>query len=54
MQQMVALCERRDDVFRYAWFIGRGAGNKYSNLFNPDPGELNDLGRLYINLPYED
>lgn len=52
MQQMVSLCEARDDVFRYAWFIGRGAGEHFSNLFNPGPGELNELGKLYINLPY--
>lgn len=52
MQDMVAICESRDDVFRYAWFIGRGAENKYSNLFNSDPGELNNLGTLYVNLPY--
>jgi hypothetical protein len=52
MTQMVALCEGRDDVFRYAWFIGRGAENHYSNLFNAGPGDLNDLGKLYINLPY--
>lgn len=52
MTQMVALCEDRQDVFRYAWFIGRGAEGRFSNLFNPDPGELNDLGKLYISLPY--
>jgi hypothetical protein len=52
MQQMVSACESRDDVFRYAWFIGRGAEDKYSNLFNTDPGDLNDLGKLYMSLPY--
>ncbi|RMD48197.1 MAG: hypothetical protein D6830_07320 [Ignavibacteria bacterium] len=52
MKQMVALCESRSDVFRYAWFIGRGAEDKYSNLFNAASGELNDLGKLYISLPY--
>jgi O-glycosyl hydrolase len=52
MRDMVATCEARDDVFRYAWFIGRGAEDKYTNLFNAGPGELNDLGRLYISLPY--
>jgi hypothetical protein len=52
MQQMVMLCESRDDVFRYAWFIGRGAEGRYTNLFDPTPGQLNDLGKLYINLPY--
>jgi hypothetical protein len=52
MQQMVAICESRDDVFRYAWFIGRGAEDRFSNLFNENPGDLNYLGRFYINLPY--
>jgi len=54
MQQMVAICESRDDVFRYAWFIGRGTypDNRYTYLFNPNPGQLNALGNLYISLPY--
>jgi hypothetical protein len=52
MQQMVSICENRDDVFRYSWFIGRGAEDRYTNLFNPGPGQLNDLGKLYISLPY--
>ena len=52
MQQMVAVCENRSDVFRYAWFIGRGAEDRFTNLFNPSPGELNDLGNLYLSLPY--
>ena len=55
MQEMVALCESRDDVFRYAWFIGRGdtPDNHFTYLFNATPGELNTLGNLYINLPYK-
>jgi hypothetical protein len=54
MTDMVATCERRDDVFRYAWFIGRGnyPDNKHTYLFDSGPGQLNDLGRLYISLPY--
>ena len=54
MRQMVSLCENRDDVFRYAWFIGRGTNfdNHFTYLFNPTPGELNDLGELYLSLPY--
>ncbi|KAA3615755.1 MAG: hypothetical protein D8M58_16310 [Calditrichaeota bacterium] len=52
MREMVAICENRDDVFRYAWFIGRGFENRYSYLFNPSPGELNELGKLYLSLPY--
>lgn len=54
MRQMVGQCESREDVFRYAWFIGRGSGleDKYTNLFNPAPGDLNALGKLYLSLPY--
>jgi len=54
MAEMVAICESRDDVFRYAWFIGRGGpeDNHFTNLFEPDPGELTVLGEAYINLPY--
>ncbi|PIQ09619.1 MAG: hypothetical protein COW71_05610 [Ignavibacteriales bacterium CG18_big_fil_WC_8_21_14_2_50_31_20] len=52
MKEMVAICESRDDVYRYAWFIGRGAENKYTNLFNANSGELNDLGKYYLTLPY--
>jgi Glycosyl hydrolase catalytic core len=56
MTQMVSLCETREDVFRYAWFIGRGdyPDEKHTYLFNPTEGELNDLGKLYINLPYKE
>ena len=54
MVEMVNICETRSDVFRYAWFIGRGSlpDNKYTYLFDPNPGQLNDLGKLYISLPY--
>ena len=52
MTEMVAICENREDVFRYAWFIGRGFEDKVSYLFNPAPGELNTLGELYLSLPY--
>ncbi len=54
MRQMVELCENSDDVFRYAWFIGRGdyPDERYTYLFNASPGELNELGKLYISLPF--
>lgn len=53
MAELVATCENRADVFRYAWFIGR---------MNPDPhftsllsanGELTELGKKYINFPFK-
>jgi hypothetical protein len=52
MSDMVATCEARNDVFRYAWFAGR---------WNPDPhftsvlgasGVLTELGRYYLALPF--
>lgn len=54
MQKMVDTCETRSDVFRYAWFIGRGTlpDNKFTYLFTSTPGELTDLGKLYISLAY--
>ncbi len=54
MQEMVGLCESRDDVFRYAWFYGRGSfpDTKFTFLFTQRDGELSDLGKLYISLPY--
>jgi len=52
MSEMVALCERREDVFRYAWFTGRVNPDPYfQRLFEGD-GELSALGRHYISLPY--
>jgi hypothetical protein len=54
MQSMVDTCETRDDVFRYAWFIGRGSSpdSHYTYLFTSDDGVLNDLGEYYIDLPF--
>jgi len=52
MSDMVGTCERRSDVFRYAWFTGR---------VNPDPhfdsllgtnGVLTPLGKEYVSLPH--
>lgn len=54
MRDMVNTCETRSDVFRYAWFIGRGTypDSKFTYLFTNNPGELTELGKLYISLPY--
>ncbi len=54
MQEMVTICEQREDVFRYAWFIGRGPlpDEHFTYLFGPDAGTLTDLGELYISLPF--
>jgi len=54
MTSMVATCEARDNVFRYAWFIGRGTlpDNHFTFLLETDPGTLTSLGELYLELPY--
>ncbi len=54
MKEMVNICETRSDVFRYAWFIGRGSGSDthFTYLFTDTPGQLNELGKYYISLPY--
>lgn len=54
MTLMVSLCENSEDVFRYAWFIGRGSypDTRNTYLLNQTAGELNDLGKLYISLPF--
>ena len=54
MTEMVALCENRTDVFRYAWFYGRGGfpDNHFTYLFGPNAGELTILGEAYLSLPY--
>ncbi len=54
MTDMVNTCETRSDVFRYAWFYGRGnfPDNHFTYLFTPNDGELSVLGKLYISLPY--
>jgi Glycosyl hydrolase catalytic core len=53
MTEMVKLCEDRADVFRYAWFTGRGGtdlNNRFTTLLAAD-GALTALGRHYLSLP---
>ncbi len=53
MTEMVALCESRADVFRYAWFTGRGGADlnsRFTTLLGAD-GELTALGHHYLSLP---
>ncbi len=40
MQKIMAICESRPDVFRYAWFCGRGLfpDNHFSCLFTAKDG----------------
>jgi len=52
MTEMVATCEARSDVFRYAWFTGRlNTDPHYSSLLAGD-GVLSGLGQTYLSLPF--
>ena len=52
MTDMVATCESRSDVFRYARFTGRLSPDPhYTSLLGADGGQLTDLGKLYLSLP---
>ena len=55
MTDMVKTCESRADVFRYAWFTGRmgsGGDPHFTSLFAAGSGQLTDLGKLYLTLPF--
>lgn len=48
--------ERNPDVFRYAWFIGRGSGAAvypYIDLYGAN-GEMTELGQVYLDVPVYD
>ena len=54
MTEMVALCESRADVFRYAWFTGRwtqGGDPHHTSLLAAN-GQLTALGTHYLRLPF--
>lgn len=53
MAEMVATCEGRADVFRYAWFTGRWSPDPhFTSLLGAD-GKLTDLGKTYLSLPVQ-
>jgi hypothetical protein len=54
MTDMVNTCETRTDVVRYAWFYGRGTlpDSHFTYLLAPGDGQLSELGKFYVNLPY--
>ena len=52
MTDMVAICESRADVFRYAWFTGRMSDDIHYTSLLAGPGQLTALGQLYLTLPY--
>jgi hypothetical protein len=51
MTSMVATCEGRADVFRYAWFTGRVSPDPHFSSLLSTSGALTDLGKLYLSLP---
>jgi hypothetical protein len=52
MADMVATCESRADVFRYAWFTGRSRDDAHDTSLLAATGKLTELGQLYVTLPY--
>ena len=52
MADMVQLCESRTDVFRYAWFTGRWNNDTHFTSLLSANGELTELGRYYLSLPF--
>lgn len=52
MAEMVAVCESREDVFRYAWFTGRWTNDPCFASLLGAPGTLTELGAHYLSLPY--
>ncbi len=52
MTSMVATCESRTDVFRYAWFTGRVGPDPHFDSLLAGSGTLTDLGGLYLSLPW--
>lgn len=52
MKDMVATCESRSDVFRYAWFTGRVNPDPHFSSILAASGQLTGLGQLYLTLPY--
>lgn len=54
MSEMVATCESRADVFRYAWFSGRWSPDPHHTSLLAAPGALSELGRHYLSLPFSD
>ncbi len=52
MQDMVATCEQRTDVFRYAWFTGRWSPDPHFTSLLAADGRLTELGQYYLSLPF--
>jgi hypothetical protein len=52
MLSAVDYLESDPDVFRYAWFTARFNNvSPYIGLLSSTPGELTDLGKIFVNMP---
>lgn len=54
MADMVSICETRQDVFRYAWFTGRMSNDPHFSSLLSAEGQLTELGKYYVSLPYSE
>ncbi len=57
MTEMIAICETRADVERYAWFTGRLGESDEDVHFTSllaQAGNLTELGQHYLGLPFHD
>jgi hypothetical protein len=52
MAEMVAVCESRADVLRYAWFTGRRNPDPHFSSLLAGDGELSPLGAAYLAQPF--
>jgi len=52
MADMVATCESRADVLRYAWFTGRRAPDPHFTSLLAADGQLSELGASYLAQPF--
>lgn len=52
MTDLVATCENRSDVFRYAWFTGRISPDPHFSSLLGSTGQLTALGQTYLSLPF--
>jgi len=53
MTELVAVCEGRADVIRYAWFTGRWDNDTHHTSLLGATGQLTELGQHYLSLPFK-
>lgn len=53
MTEIVAVCESRSDVLRYAWFTGRWNNDVHHTSLLAARGVLTEQGSHYLNLPWQ-